>query len=151
VKKRLLVLGIGNPGREDDGLGYEFVLSAQRTPCETVEFHHAYQLNIEDAERIQAYENVLIVDAARGLQSPYELSPIAPKESGSFTTHSLSMPNVVAIAEELYSSTPACKLLAIRGQSFEMRNGLSAAGTEALQAALHFFWSPTQSNWLPGC
>jgi len=68
-KKRVLIYGYGNPGRQDDGLGNEMVNMIQKW----IETHHLtcmetdsnYQLNIEDAEKIAPWDIVVFVDATK--------------------------------------------------------------------------------------
>ena len=46
---KTIILGIGNNGRQDDGLGWAFLdfLEEQNT---TIDLEYRYQLQIEDAE-----------------------------------------------------------------------------------------------------
>ena len=61
-----LIYGIGNVGRQDDGLGWAFVdwLQAQGL-CSSAEMQRGYQLLLEDAELISNKERVLFVDATK--------------------------------------------------------------------------------------
>jgi hydrogenase maturation protease len=56
---KILVYGIGNPGRQDDGLGILFAEKIeewlQNQGFINVEVTSNYQLNIEDAEKISHY------------------------------------------------------------------------------------------------
>ena len=49
VEKRVLVLGYGNPGREDDGLGPAFAAEIGQLGRQNVTIVNNYQLMIEDA------------------------------------------------------------------------------------------------------
>jgi len=65
---KTLVYGYGNPGRQDDALG---ILLAERVerwltmhPVEGVVTDSNYQLNIEDAATIAAFDRVIFADAS---------------------------------------------------------------------------------------
>jgi hydrogenase maturation protease len=75
----VLVLGIGNPGRRDDGLGAEAVarLEALRLPGVTADAN--YQLNLEDALTCASHDLVVFVDAARGLRKPFSFEELKPE------------------------------------------------------------------------
>jgi len=74
----LLVFGWGNPSRGDDALGPLLVeqlagwaqKSSGRMECLT-----DFQLQVEHALDLVGRERVLFVDAALGLQTPFEVSP----------------------------------------------------------------------------
>jgi Ni,Fe-hydrogenase maturation factor len=61
---RTIILGIGNNGRQDDGLGWLFLDSLKDLESKlTLEYR--YQLQIEDAELISNYKTVIFVDASK--------------------------------------------------------------------------------------
>ncbi|PSR08953.1 MAG: Ni/Fe hydrogenase, partial [Bacteroidetes bacterium] len=60
---RQLLLGIGNSGRADDGLGWAFA-EAFSDQADLFEVELRYQLQIEDALLISTYQRVVIVDAS---------------------------------------------------------------------------------------
>ena len=61
--KKILLIGYGNPGRLDDGLGPAFAkaVEALHTPGVTVEAN--YQLAVEDAHAVAQHEIVVFADA----------------------------------------------------------------------------------------
>ena len=54
-EKRILVLGYGNPGRQDDGLGPAVAAGIDSLGWPGVSTLDAYQLNIEDAIDVAAH------------------------------------------------------------------------------------------------
>ena len=134
----MLVLGIGNPGRRDDGLGAAAVERLKARRWRGVSCDADYQLNLEDALACAEHDIVIFIDAARGLRKPYTFRPV--RASGSFPpmSHSLSPGSVLAIAAELYGRTPDARLLAIRGHSWAIGEGLSAKAEKNLDLALEF-------------
>lgn len=135
--KPLLVYAIGNPGREDDGLGFEFVKKLGEG--EGHEIAHTYQLNIEDAEYFSKFERVLLVDAAKNLEKDFSHYEIKPASGTSFTTHGLPPECVLAMTKKLYNKIPKTEILAIKGEGFELKEGLTVMGEKALEKAWEYF------------
>jgi hydrogenase maturation protease len=142
---KTLLIGIGNPGRQDDGLGPALVerLAGSRPPERSVvqiaggtaDTFWAYQLNIEDAHLLRDYEVVVFTDACLEGDGPAAMGPIEPAAAIAFTTHEMSPASVLALGEELYGETPRAFLLAIRGYAWEMEEGLTAESVPNLDLA----------------
>jgi hydrogenase maturation protease len=97
-----------------------------------------YQLNIEDALAVAGHEVVVFVDAARGLRKPFTFDRVRPAGSLPPMSHALGPEAVLAIAAELYGRTPDARLLAIRGERWDIGEGLSAKAERNLALALEF-------------
>ena len=134
----IFVLGYGNPGRQDDGLGPALAegIGALRLPGVTVDAD--YQLNIEDAATLAGYERVLFVDASKTAPEPFALERLSPAKEITFTSHSLSPACVLAMCDEHFGTRPEAWLLGIRGYAFDFDEGLSPAARANLEAALTF-------------
>jgi hydrogenase maturation protease len=132
-----LIYGIGNVGRQDDGLGWAFVdwLEAQSI-CVSAELHRGYQLLLEDAELISTKDRVLFVDATRDASvASFTLEREAPKMDFSFTSHAVSIPTIMATCQQCFERLPVVHVLAIRGYEFELETGLTAMAKHNLSAA----------------
>jgi len=138
IRGRVLVIGIGNPGRTDDGLGPALVARLAGLALPGVDTDANYQLNIEDAEAVSRYETVVFVDASVEAAPPYEFTELRPTAEIAMTTHELRPGAVLALCEELYGRRPRARTLAIRGYAWELREGLSAKAEANLAAALDF-------------
>lgn len=134
----LLVIGYGNPGRQDDGLGPAFADAVMALGLPGVEVDTDYQLNVEDAAAAAASECVLFVDADSTGPAPFSVRRLAPAADGaSFSTHSVRPEAVLALAKDLFGAEPETWLLGIRGYEFnEFGEGLSAGAADNLAAAL---------------
>jgi len=142
---KTLVIGVGNPGRRDDGLGPALVerLAGFRLPERAVvkaeenaaDAFWTYQLNIEDAAVVREYDRVVFADATVEDAAPAELRPLAPAPSIAFTTHEMSPASVLALGEELYGRKPKGFLLSIRGADWDLAEGLSAEAGRNLTEA----------------
>ena len=119
---RTLVLGWGNPGRLDDGLGPAFteaLAQALASPGD-VAIDTDYQLTMEDAATVARYERVLFVDADRTGPAPFCMGRIGPSRDGSsFSTHSVTPGGVLALSRDLFDHEPEAWLLGIRGYDFD--------------------------------
>ena len=124
--KRLLIIGIGNSGRRDDGLGWALLDELQEILPYAATFEYRYQLQIEDAALIADYEQVLFVDATVDRhENGYRWTELQPKAGTSYTSHALPPAQVLFLCQELYKEYPDCYLLAITGQEWGLQLGLS--------------------------
>ena len=121
----VIVIGFGNPGREDDGAGIAVAQRLEKGPPENVTVTYDYQLNVEDALEISGKDAVIFIDASVADMDSCRLSEIGPEESTDFTTHSISPGGVLGLCSSLYGSRPRAWLLDIKGHTWEMREGLS--------------------------
>ncbi len=145
----LLVIGYGNPGRGDDGLGPEFArrLAAMAEPGVRVEID--YQLTVDHALMVAGVDLVLFVDAATGLAEPCELRRLSRDPQAALDSHSLSPEAVLALAEILFGQCAEASVLAIEGENFgEVREGLSPVAERNLVLGQEMFraWRAGQST-----
>jgi hydrogenase maturation protease len=136
--RRVLVLGIGNPGRGDDGLGAAAAERLGGRGLAGVTCDANYQLNVEDALACSRHDIVVFVDAARGLGTPFSWSGVAEEASLPAMTHALGPSAVLALCVALYGRRPEAHLLAVRGHRWDVGEGLSSRAEADLAAALAF-------------
>ncbi len=131
-----LVLAVGNPSRGDDALG---PLAAERIEAMNlpgVEVLVEFQLQVEHALDLIGRSRVLFIDASASLVQPFALAPVEARCDASFTSHALAPSAVLYNYQQLIGTPPPTWVLAIRGQSFELGEALSAPAERALEAAL---------------
>jgi hydrogenase maturation protease len=133
---RMLVLGYGNPGREDDGLGPAAAEAVGRLGLTHVSVSDNYQLVIEDAVDVARADIVWFVDAARTGAEPYELRRISAASDIHFDSHSVKPEVVLALAGQFCGNAPEAYLLGIRGYGFEFREGLTGHARRNLEEAV---------------
>ena len=136
-----LVIGYGNPGRLDDGLGPALAdrLEALGIPGVTVDSD--YQLTVEDAAAVAQHDVVVFADAHVSCDPPFSFTRMEPDPGGilSFSSHHAEPEAVLALAKEAFGKTPAAFALGIRGYEFnEFGEQLSEAARRNLDAALEF-------------
>jgi hydrogenase maturation protease len=131
-----LVIGIGNNGRQDDGLGWAFLDSLSRFGFNG-QAEYRYQLQVEDAELIARHPRVLFVDAHEGaLENGFSLTPCRPSREYSFTTHAVKPSTLLYLSEDLYDKTPEAWILLIEGKEWDMDFGLGDDASKHLIRAL---------------
>jgi hydrogenase maturation protease len=135
----VLVIGYGNPGRLDDGLGPALAeaLQAMNLPGVTVDAD--YQLTVEDAELAARHAFVVFADAAVRGPEPFALRRVAPASEADFSTHSVEPGAVLTLSRQLFGGDPQAYTVAIRGYSFGgFGESLTPAAQRNLAAAVAF-------------
>jgi hydrogenase maturation protease len=135
-----LILGYGNPDREDDGVAWHILRALTQElglPAPTsyedefpvndrLDFGFHLQLTPEMAEEIAAYERVCFVDAHMGdIPQPVRMIPVESKFQHSPFTHHLTAQSLVSMCENIYGKRPDAALLSVRGYHFEFARELS--------------------------
>jgi len=136
---KILLIGYGNPGRLDDGLGPALAEAVAQLGLPEVTVDSDYQLTVEDAAAIAEHETVIFADASINGEEPFFFREIIPKTGLSFSSHSIEPEAVLAMAMELFGARTKGYALGIRGYHFdEFGEQLSAKARENLTKALEF-------------
>ncbi|HBH24683.1 MAG TPA: hypothetical protein DDY13_14840 [Cytophagales bacterium] len=142
---KILVYGFGNPARQDDALGIEFVhrmqqmLEREFDTLSNIEFDIGYQLNIEDALKISRYDEVYFVDASYDEKENFNIVKLYPKPLQHYSMHSVEPAFILDICRELYGVLPETYMVKVRGYEWQMKEGLSPAAEQNLSLALDAF------------
>ena len=135
-----LLIGYGNPGRGDDGLGPAFArrMAARELPALRVEID--YQLTVEHALMISAARTVVFVDAALDAEKSFYFNPVDETVNGSLDSHAVSPEAALALSRLLFGAAPEGFVLGLQGEAFgEMAEGLSRTALLSLDVAEAFF------------
>jgi hydrogenase maturation protease len=146
---RVLVLGYGNPGRRDDGVGPAIVeeLAGMGIPGVTAESD--YQLSLEAAADLAEADKAVFVDAALEGPEPFQVRPLSPSATIRFSTHAFGPESLLAVCEEAYQRAPEALLVGVRGYEFDIAEGLSSRAQANSRAALEFITRLIQ-DWREG-
>jgi hydrogenase maturation protease len=132
----ILVLAVGNPSRGDDAIGPALAARIEEARLPGVEVIVDFQLQVENALDLAGRERVIFVDAGAGTPEPFELRRVAAAAEFLHTSHALAPEAVLATYRRVTGEEPPeAWLLCVRGESFELGEGLSAAATDHLEAA----------------
>jgi len=136
----ILLFGIGNSGRSDDGLGWAFLDRIAQETDFAGQLEYRYQLQVEDAALVRDANRVIFVDSYKGdLPSGFQWKPCEPSEDFQFTTHVLPPRGVMHFCQDLYDRKPRADILMIQGARWDLQLGLSPEAERHLECALLFF------------
>lgn len=156
-KERALVIGFGNPTRQDDAAGYVIInklnerlglplldegtyddLEMDR-PVATLWLQ---QLMPELADTIATYDLVVFVDAHTGAyKDELRTEVIAPAYHSSFVSHHMKPSTLLAFARDVYHHAPRGILYSVRGYDFDFGTELSARTMELVDQVLDQVWA----------
>lgn len=134
----ILLIGYGNIGRLDDGLGPMLAERIEALALPGVTVDADYQLIVEHGEQASRFETVVFVDACTTGPEPFWVSKIVGNDGrAGFSSHSCSPEGVLAIARDLFGHEPTAYVMGIRGYDFnEYDQRLSDAATSNLDQAV---------------
>lgn len=137
---RVLVIGYGNPGRCDDGIGPALAARLADIDLPGVSVEASYQLNVEDAESVADHDAVVFIDACLCSPPPFLFRPLEPRTGTlEFTSHSLAPEGVMGLARDVFGAETRGFALAVRGYDFhDFGEVLSSEAQSNLEAALTF-------------
>jgi len=132
----VLVLAVGNPSRGDDALGPELAARVEAAALPGVEVITEFQLQVENALDLEGRERVVFVDAGTGTPGPFELRRVSPAAEFLHTSHAISPEAVLATYRRVTGNEPPeAWVLCVRGEAFELGEGLSEPAAANLEAA----------------
>jgi hydrogenase maturation protease len=145
--KKTLIVGYGNPDREDDGVAWYILLKLAKAFNLSIpagpevgfipegryfDILFDMQLMPEMAEEMLGYERLCFIDAHTGaLNADLNWQPIEPIFQNSPLTHHMTPQTVVSILENVYHQKPEAILVSVRGYQFGFHRRLSTQ-TQAL-------------------
>jgi len=154
--KKILLLGFGNPDREDDGVAWHILraltvkmgLSAPDSYEDDfpeglqVDFAFYLQLTPEMAEDIAQYEYICFADAHTGnIPEEVRLIEVESDFQKSPFTHHLTAQSLISICETLYKTKPNSALLSVRGYQFLFSRTLSERTAALVPEAVEIVWA----------
>jgi hydrogenase maturation protease len=139
-RKKILLIGFGNPARADDGLGPALAEKIESKNLSLVTVEADYQLTIEDSAQAAEHDIVIFADASADGAEPFSFEPVVAKYSDGFSTHSVEPAHIMALAESLFGSKAKGFILGIRGYEFDrFGEGLTDKAKANLKKAVDFF------------
>mgnify|MGYP000014695326 CR=1 FL=1 len=150
---RILIYGYGNPGRQDDGLGVflaeEVEKWARENHLDHIRTETNYQLNIEDAAEIHDADIVIFADASLATEESFRLEKLQPSPRVEFTMHAVDPAFILYLCDTVYGTFPEAYVLHLKGDSYEMSEGLTAKGQKVLKEAFGWICSFLTSKSIP--
>jgi hydrogenase maturation protease len=153
--KKVLMIGYGNPDREDDGVAWhilrELTIKLGLPSPESyedefpesawIDFAFYLQLTPEMAEDISAYEYICFVDAHTGnIPEPVRLIDVESEFQHSPFTHHLTPQSLLSMCETIYGKKPEAVLLSVLGHRFLFSRELSKETAALVPQAVGLVW-----------
>ena len=124
--KRILVIGYGNPGRGDDGVGHYVIEALRRRLGQAVDLLPLHQLTPVVAEAVADHDLVIFVDAHTGAYGEeLRITPLRPEPGPLAFYHHMRPGMVLALAKALYGREPEALMFSIRGYDFDFGTEIS--------------------------
>lgn len=137
-RKKILVIGIGNIGRQDDGLGW-LILDHIVDEFKFVDTEYRYQLQIEDAELASNYSMVIFADATKEqVDDGFYFKNCKVSKTYGMSTHAVHPETIVGLTNNLYHKYPEVFILGIQGHHWELKEGVSEKALDNLNKAIDF-------------
>jgi len=135
LKAPIVIFACGNPSRGDDALGPLLLERLQdwldaEVLAEGFELIGDFQLNIEHALDLVGRRLALFIDAGSGTPAPFVFREAVASDRATHSTHALPPESVLAILSRVsVSAPPPAFVLCVRGERFELGEGLSESAT----------------------
>jgi hydrogenase maturation protease len=147
-----LIVGYGNPDRQDDGLAWHILAKLARLfniegiDPDSEDFFpvgnnpdllFTLQLTPELAETISRYERVCFIDAHTGeIGEDVSFHEIAPEFKSSPLTHHMTPQTLLSLVVTLYQRNPGAVLISVRGSTFGFTRSLSEKASQLVPTAV---------------
>jgi hydrogenase maturation protease len=154
---RTLVIGYGNPSRQDDGVGLAVVngLRARAGQATLDEGEDGFdtlghsldtlflqQLSPELAETLVDYDHLVLVDAHFGAYPEIvHRAELDPRVEAAIVSHHFRPGTLLALALQLYGRAPTAELVSVRGFAFDFTSELSPATAEGVAQVVDDLWT----------
>ena len=150
-----MILGYGNPDREDDGVAWHILRALTiklglQSPesyedefpeSSLIDFAFYLQLTPEMAEDISEYQHVCFVDAHTGnIPEPIRLIDVESEFQHSPFTHHLTPQSLLSMCETIYKKKPDAVLLSVLGHRFLFSRELSHETANLVPQAVDLIW-----------
>lgn len=134
AKLQPLIIGIGNPLRSDDGLGWAVAEQLSQDGDLGSDIHMVHQLTPELAQWMATADLVVMIDASHaGEPGELRVRPVSPcAQPGAVGTHHTTPEELAALTAGLYDHCPPVVIVTMTGTSFDLGEQLSPLITEKL-------------------
>jgi len=138
----VLVVGVGNPSRGDDGAGIAVAQALKKKSLPGVDVREATGEALALIALWEGYEDVVLVDAAHSGAAPgtihiFPTVADVPARHGTGTsTHGFGVAEALALAKELGRLPRRCAVVAIEGADYDLGAQLSPAVRAAVDSVV---------------
>jgi hydrogenase maturation protease len=130
MKPKILVIGVGNPLRSDDGIGPAIIKILQTENNQDFALVDGGTDGLALLDQLAEYEKAIIIDAVEMLETPGVVKSFTPAEakikikSDVLSTHGFGLAEMLKLVDELNIKTKI-KIIGIQPQNIDFGEGLS--------------------------
>lgn len=158
MKQNVLILGIGNFDRQDDGVAWHILQgikeklgrSTAPTPYESTDEPEgekdpktlfSLQLFPEMVDTIAAFDHVCFVDAHTGaIEENLNFRVVEPMNHANPLTHHMTPESLLSLTHITFNKVPQSVLVSVRGYSFKYEQCLSEETASLAKQAIERIW-----------
>ena len=138
--KQMLIIGIGNPARGDDSLGWMFLEEIMPHVPQGTVLEYRSQLQVEDAEFVKDFRSVVFVDATETVYpAGFQIMECRPSASYYYSSHIQSPEAILYLSQVLYGALPDATVVSITGYGWELGEKPGPDALANLKRALSSF------------
>ena len=142
---RVLVIGIGNTLRSDDGFAWHVADKLSRETNQDLAVIKVHQLTPELAEAVSEVDLAIFVDAAaHGTPGDLTCEGVAISEADLRFSHDVTPATILQMSKALYGKAPTAWLICATGKTFEHGESLSPEVAAAIPKTLNKIQELTQ-------
>jgi hydrogenase maturation protease len=132
-----LLIGLGNPTRQDDGAGWDVIQRLEAMKLPDVETRVLQQLGLEILEEWNAYGRILLIDAEKGAGEAKLERVHSADIPTSTSTHHVKPEDLLHLSVNLYGKGPELYLCRVPGGQFDFGIKLSSQALQSVESAVH--------------
>lgn len=143
-RRGTLLIGVGNPYRQDDGVGIAVVRRLRQLLSNQVECVECTGDLIALLDRWQGYEQVIVIDAMRSGRAAGEVrrfdvsrQPL-PEDLCFPSTHAIGLNETLALAHAFHRLPPKLVVYGVEGKHFGEGKALSAEVAKAVEDVVRY-------------
>ena len=137
VRTHSLIIGIGNPLRSDDGLGWAVTEQLSLDSNTSCDIHNVYQLTPELAQSMAAVNLVIMIDANHeGEPGELRIRTLSKSaQPGAVGTHYTTPEEIAALTAIVYGQCPPVVVVTMTGANFSIGEQFSSIITRRIPLA----------------
>jgi hydrogenase maturation protease len=144
-RESILVVGIGNPYRCDDGVGPRIAAHLRTMLPEKVDVLENIKDGLSLMNLWEKYDCVYLIDAVSSGRAPGQVyrfnalaDPLPEKFFTNYSTHSINIPEIIALAKNLDSLPEELIIYGVEGKNFSIGTELSREVRKASAAVADY-------------
>lgn len=138
LNRKICFIGFGNTIRSDDCLGPYIIsqLEQKLGRYDNFAFMKLQQPDPALAPLLTGYDEIIFIDASVNIDEEVIFEKVEPARASTFSTHVVTLEQLLFLSSSLYGRAPVCRLVRVRGYEFGFGESPSQKGKEAAARAV---------------